>query len=175
MPIKDKDKMLQKSDCTMPPPKDYPGKYNRNNSNGSLLTRSEWIKKEAEKWILNMKDHEKYDDTYFSVKAFCLRGWLQKTFTKISVKQTSELLFELEKTEDQDGDDDNRERDDLQEMEGEPEDLLDLIPDVEEMEHDGQMTRQEKEQIIKTHVDALNKESIENEMNLPEFVRCSLL
>ena len=49
MPIKDKDKMLQKSDCTMPPPKDYPGKYNRNNSNGSLLTRSEWIKKEAEK------------------------------------------------------------------------------------------------------------------------------
>ena len=63
--IKDRDKMLTVSDCTLPPPKNWTGKYGRNNQNGVVETRQEWKLKEARDWFDGMKETDKYMASYF--------------------------------------------------------------------------------------------------------------
>ena len=86
MPKAQKIEMLKKSDCTLQRPDRYPGSLHHNNVGGSLLSKADWIKFEGEKWLDEMKKSEKYDISYFSVKADCFNGWLQKTFPTVSIE-----------------------------------------------------------------------------------------
>ena len=88
--------MLKASHCDPSPPKKYPGKYGRNNKDGTMITKEDWIQNEAKVWIDRMKMHEAYDESYFSVKVDCLLSWLRKQFPKITTKEAKTILYELE-------------------------------------------------------------------------------
>ena len=68
--------MISNGDIHFPDPLKYPGKLNRNNKQGTLLSRNEWLMEEVKKWITHMKINDKYDNTYHSVKARVLHNWL---------------------------------------------------------------------------------------------------
>ena len=59
----EQNKMLKISDCNLPNPKRWPGKFSKDNTGGTLMEKEEWIKKEAKLWFDEMKKHEKYDST----------------------------------------------------------------------------------------------------------------
>ena len=122
MPYKNRDKMLKKSDCTLPPPNGYPGKYSKDNKDGTLLTKEDWWRKEGKTWVNEMKQNEKYDDTNWSLKADCLKAWLVKTFHQISTREAKEILFDIEADN---GDEDVSDQDvgSIQEVEEEVEDV----------------------------------------------------
>ena len=92
--------MLKASHCDLSPPKKYPGRYGRNNKDGTMMTKEEWIQKEAKVWVDRMKKHESYDVSYFSVKVDNLLKWLRKAFHKITTKETKTILYALEEATD---------------------------------------------------------------------------
>ena len=188
MPVKDKmDKMITMSECTLPRPKGWPGKYNKNHRSGTLISKEDWRKEEAKKWVDEMKKSVKYDDSYFSVKALRLQFWLRKTFPKISIKEARTILYELEevtddvsgndetldRNEDEDGNLEAMETDDVQPP-GSP-DLFDSDPEQMEEDEQCRMNRHEKDILIKQSCENIDKEMIENEETLPDFVKHSRL
>ena len=88
--------MLKASHCDLSPPKKYPGRYGRNNKDGTLMTKEDWIQTEARLWVDRMKKHESYDVSYFSIKVDCLLKWLRKSFPKITTKEVKAILYEVE-------------------------------------------------------------------------------
>ena len=60
--------MIKDGDVKLHPPLRFPGKKNRNNKNGTLMTIDQWKKNEVRKWVAAMKDNEKYEDSYHCVK-----------------------------------------------------------------------------------------------------------
>ena len=178
--------MLKKSDCDLPPPKGWPGKYNKDNKDGTLMTKDDWMKTEAKVWFEKMKKHEKYDDSYFSVKVHCLLGWLKKEFPKITTKETKNILYGLEETADDQQDDittkDQNQTENNVIIEEEPMDTdfgeLPGTPDTDmfdsdDMEEEKSLTRKEKEQLIKEYADNVNKDMLEREESMPDFVKNS--
>ena len=185
MPQPKTSEMLKKSDCSLPPPKPYPGSLYHNNMGGSLLSKEDWIKFECKKWIDEMKQSEKYDISYFSVKVHCLKGWLQKTFPKVSLKTVKDMLYHFENSlqeednisekGDNESDSDHTELDD--EMEDASEggrtspDMFDS--DTEMMVDDAPLSRNDKISTIRWYVEKLDESQLDNEERVPEFVRNS--
>ena len=176
MPKAQRHEMLKKSDCTLPRPERYPGSLHHNNVGGSLLSKADWIKFEGKKWLDEMKNSEKYDASFFSVKAVCLRSWLQKTFPSVSAKTSKEILYDLEKDlddDDQRQSDDDRDGDDdlMDEDDGgnESSDMFDS--DSERMEDDAPLTKKGKISTIRWYVEKMDEKLLDNEEVVPEFVR----
>ena len=176
--------MLKKSDCDIPPPKKWPGKYNKNNKDGTNMTKDDWIMKEAQVWFDHMKNHEKFDASYFSVKVDCLFGWLKKGFSKFTTKETKAILYDLMETADNLEDNipmpDQSPQDDSVNERDEPMDTdfveLPNSPDMfdsDDMEDETSLTRTERERLVKEYGDKINKDMIEREESLPDFVRNS--
>ena len=94
--------MISTGDLKLPDSLKYPGKLNRNNKCGTLLSRPEWLMEEGKKWITHMKYNDKYDNSYHSVKAKVLHTWLLKTFKKVSWDEVKKLLYDLEANIDDD-------------------------------------------------------------------------
>ena len=67
-----KSDVLDKTDPSLPNPLLYPGKLNRNNKGGTLLTKQDWIKGEVIKWVTKMKEDLRYDEATHSQKAWVL-------------------------------------------------------------------------------------------------------
>ena len=61
MPVTNIKNMISKSDVKFPPPLKYPGKYNKNNKEGTQLSGEEWKANEAVKWIREMRKNLKYN------------------------------------------------------------------------------------------------------------------
>ena len=186
--------MIFKSDCKLPPPKVYPGWYTKNNRSGTVLSMPEWYRGEAKRWFEEMKDNEKYDATYFSIKADCLKSWLLKSFPKISINEAKTILFEIEEnSEDNHNVDDMGNTEDscgygdmvvdLQDrdqdlMETDPviqQDSLDMFASDEEIVEDIEMNRTDKDRIIKQCCENMSETSLVNESGLPDFVKHSRL
>ena len=178
---------LKKTDITFSNPLRYPGKKNRNNKNGSLLTKEEWIKGEVSKWVEILKDTPKYDNTPHSEKAWVLSFWLNKTFKGITIKYAKELLYdcetnidnreELKRNENLDETSDSD--DEYNVLEGNVEQGIESSQDMfestsdEDMETDRELTRSEKEKIIEEHINKISENMLNNEEQIPEFVRNS--
>ena len=197
MPYRAKDKMLLKSDCVLSPPTHWPGKYSKDNKSGTLLTVPEWHIQEAMKWFNEMKENEKYDGTYFSIKAGCLQAWLRKSFPKTSINESKALLFEIE---DKNGDnvtnpvEDNEVNSEdvaggntdmvVDFSHGEPE-VMEIDPiiqqdspdmfesDDEEKMDDVVLNRKEKDLCIKQWCEKMFEDLLVNENELPDFVKQS--
>ena len=54
----------------------YPGKWNRNNKAGSLLTKEEWMQDQAKLWVQKMQEKPLYKKTHLSKKALLLASYL---------------------------------------------------------------------------------------------------
>ena len=178
MPKAQRHEMLKKSDCTLPRPERYPGSLHHNNVGGSLLSKADWIKFEGKKWLDEMKKSEKYDISYFSVKAHCLKGWLQKTFPSVSIKTSKEILYDLEQdlgNEDQSQSDNDSDGDDelMDEDDGGNESSDMFESDSEKMEDDTPMTKKGKISTIRWYVEKLDDKLLDREEEVPEFVRNS--
>ena len=176
--------MLKASHCELSPPKKYPGKYGRNNQDGTLMTKGEWIQSEAKVWVDRMKNHESYDASYFSVKVDCLLKWLKKTFHKITTKEIKAILYELEEgtenppevvttAEEGQGTEDPSEDVEQMEMDYDERPKSPDMFDSDEMEEEASLTRVEKENLIKEYAGKIDKDIIEREDSLPEFVKNS--
>ena len=57
--------MITKADLMFASPIKYPRKKERNSKSGALLTVEEWKKKEVMKFVENLKQNSKYDNTSF--------------------------------------------------------------------------------------------------------------
>ena len=194
MPITGLTNMISESDNRLPNPLKYPGKYNRKNKNGTLKSRPEWVVEEVRKWIDFMKENEKYDQSYHSVKTKVLVKWLKKTFSQVSHNDIKQLLYDLEKDMDDTKSDNNNEypttenpdsetdqdkssSDSLTDEEGPT--VMPSSPDMFEegsgsdMEMDTELSRDDKERLIHGYVISMDKNMLINEESLPEFVRNS--
>ena len=58
-----KKKVMRKEDCPSTVADPYPGKKSRNNPNGTILTKSEFIEKEVENWVEHFKNSDSYHKT----------------------------------------------------------------------------------------------------------------
>ena len=176
--------MLKASHCDLSPPKKYPGKYGRNNKDGTLMTKEEWIQTEAKVWVDRMKKHESYDASYFSIKVDCLLKWLRKSFPKITTKEIKAILYEVEEETEEpqevtttpeagQGTKDLSEFEEQMEMEYDERPSSPDMFDSDEMEEEVSLTRVEKEKLIEEYAGKINKKIIEDEDSLPEFVKNS--
>ena len=157
----------------------------------------EWKKNEVKKFVENLKENPKYDQTAFSVKAWLLQYWLKKTFKNTTIKDSRTLLYDCEGTVDDElGDEGASEPVDVgntdedscdarygvgdechnQDVECETLDSPDVFDeDSEEMEVEEELTRVQKERVIQSHIDTLDKNMLENQRAIPEFVQNSRL
>ena len=77
------------------PPKLYPGKLNRKNKDGTLLTKSDWILAEAKTWFTTVKRDPCYDEAIQHEKVLVLGNWLNKSF-KFATSETKKILVDIE-------------------------------------------------------------------------------
>ena len=87
---------LKKSDCELQCAENYPGRWYRQNDNGSIEfnTKEEWVENEARKWYYKMRENTKYDNTAIYRKADCLAHHLRKL--KVAVSEARKLLVKFE-------------------------------------------------------------------------------
>ena len=57
-----------------------------------------------------MKKNQKYDQSYHSVKSKVLYAWLKKTFSKLSLDNTKQILYDLESLMDNEDVESNQEK-----------------------------------------------------------------
>ena len=86
--------MITRADCPSKIADPYPGKRNKNNPSGSLLTRKEYVEKQVQDWIDHFKDNEQYQDELVTNKVRYLVRHL-KVFN-MTYKAALKLLVELE-------------------------------------------------------------------------------
>ena len=103
-----KDTYLKPLDIKLEPAPRYPGKWNKNHKQGSVLTRSEFIENEVRKWVNALAESEKYQATALSAKTIMLCDHLKKL--NVSYSHTMRYLVkiesEIEKPDEDDGDTD---------------------------------------------------------------------
>ena len=99
------DNYLKLSDIVLEAAPHYPGKWNRNNKEGSVLTRSEFIEHEVRKWVNALAELEKYQATPISAKGYLLCDHLKKLNVAYShVKRyLLKVESEIERPDDDDG------------------------------------------------------------------------
>ena len=145
-----------------------------------------------------MQKNPKYDNTTHQQKCWTLMGWLQKTYKKIPVSEMKTLLYDCENSLDQTLDVENQssefgDRDDIPVSESADEtgaeeycsqyiredeqcpdspDMFDEDSD-DVMEIDEPLSCVEKERIVQEYIQKINKNMIENEESLPDFVKNS--
>ena len=195
MPYKDRKLYLTASDCSLERPSKFPGLYNKDNKDGTMMSKDEWIKGEIKKWANNLKQSEKYETTPFSERCVCLKNWLQKTFPKTSRVFMKETLMDIEKemadeTDKEQTDDsqdvnndavemipvDSLEIEDAMDIETrEDNDDLDMFADSENEEetqnHNIKVRQQEK--TIQEYLKWSDSDLLENEAGLPDCVKKS--
>ena len=193
MPYKDRKLYLTASDCSLERPSKFPGLYNKDNKDGTMMSKDEWIKGEIKKWANNLKQSEKYETTPFSERCVCLKNWLQKTFPKTSRVFMKETLMDIEKemadeTDKEQTDDsqdvnndavemipvDSLEIEDAMDIETREEnDDLDMFADSENEEetqnHNIKVRQQEK--TIQEYLKWSDSDLVENEAELPDCVK----
>ena len=184
MPFRDKDGILNASDCKLPAPAPYPGSFNRNNKEGTLLSRDDWKKSECEKWVMEMEKSEKYENTPFHQRNFCFRAWMLKKFTRISAKETKEMLLfvETQRGEENERDEQietrNTEEHCMDMEEGLEEDNMEVeytgSQDLFDSEDDDERHKEwNKEETIRKHLQRSDEDLVASESQLPDcVVRC---
>ena len=81
-------------DCPPGKAPHYPGKRNKNNTRGSDLSKSDFIDKVIEDWILYFDNKEKYEKTSWSNKTKYLVRYLEPLKVARSLAETK--LIEIE-------------------------------------------------------------------------------
>ena len=64
----------------------YPGKFRRNNKQGTILSRQEWLKQQTDEWVQHMRVKPAYTETYLSDKALVLLSHLSNTLMTVGSK-----------------------------------------------------------------------------------------
>ena len=175
------------TNCKLPPPPIYPGKYRRNNKLGTVLTKNDWKIQETKKWFQEMSKQDNYDEVPFSNRSRSLKNWMSKTYRGMSTIEANELLLqvEIENT----GEPNERESHDaITEMENDMDDQMDISgddqnnsPDMfEEFEREDDQTQTnkksrtelnfEKEETIQQFLCLSDRELVERE-DIPKFVQ----
>ena len=189
MPYTDQKDFHSMPDCTFDVAA-FPGKYNKNNKTGTLMTKSEWIEQEARKWFNEMQKIEKYYESPFSFRAMALKHWLQRNLMKMSTIATNELLLLMEsehceEENDSDGNDseglnlessDNNEEIQMEVDGGDVNDSPDMFEGTDDdMEVPEAVKKtqteifREKEETVQKFLKLSDQELMENE-DLPAFV-----
>ena len=89
------DNFLKTSDCELEPANKYPGRKHRRNPTGSEFEfKEQWIENEVVKWVLEMKQLPKYEETPISQKTYCLRYHLRKL--SVASSECRKLLINVE-------------------------------------------------------------------------------
>ena len=91
---KSKNDCIKSEDCPDESAPPYPGKKSRNNPEGSLLNKSEFIDSEIDKWVRHFENSEKYHQTYFAVRANYLYCHMKRLF--VSSKDIKDKLIKTE-------------------------------------------------------------------------------
>ena len=125
----------------------YPGKFTRNNRNGSILTKEEYIKDVVKKWVEHFGDSEKYHNTSIANKVRYLVRHLGAL--KVNSKQARAFLVKVEiglqqqeeksnnTTEEELPIDTSESRIDIEERDiGNHDESFELEEDVEDMEYE---------------------------------------
>ena len=86
----------KKRKYNFPAAQKFPGKFNKNNKDGTLLTKLEWQESEARKWVQGVKEFGDHENDKFSNRASALKNWLKNTQLKFSKSEARELLVRLE-------------------------------------------------------------------------------
>ena len=152
----------------------FPGKYSKNNKDGTMLTKTKWKEKEARKWVQGVKESGEFEHDFFSLRVKYLRSWLNRTFTDVSQTEAKKILVQLEaedvqdeqQTEVDNGDENESNNDDItEESDGEMEvgydspDMFEGMDVVEEIERkDKRHEEWEKEEDIKRFLRMSDKE-----------------
>ena len=77
-----KDHEISQQDCPAVPAPQYPGIYSKDNPNGSLLTKQDFILSAVKAWVDHFKESEKYESTRLSMKVLYLMRHLKHHKTK---------------------------------------------------------------------------------------------
>ena len=80
----------------------FPGKFTKNNKDGTMLTKTKWKEKEARKWVQGVKESGEFENYFFSKRVIYLRSWLNRTFTDVSQTEAKKILVKLEAEDVQD-------------------------------------------------------------------------
>ena len=99
MPYSQPESFLKLSDCPIFAPVKYPGLFTKWTPSGTHLSRDDWRKEQARKWVNMMQSShkEKYIDTPFGNKTKILKEWMSRTFSKMSNIYIKKVLMEIEK------------------------------------------------------------------------------
>ena len=86
-------------DCPPVPASKYPGAYSKDNPNGSVLSKVEYIDCVVKSWVEHFKEGEKYENTSLSKKVLYLTQHLHNYKTKrLTHKEIRKLLVKAEVT-----------------------------------------------------------------------------
>ena len=190
------DNYLKVSDFDLVPAETFPGKRHQNNPKGSIQfnKKSEWVENEAFKWYSFVKDHPKYDKTALYRKAFILAKHLRNMNTAVS--EARKLIVKFEEcnipVEESEGEDETRnnsiENEVTEQMDlgGENTDQnenemdttesnasQDMFANSQDELTEARLSRSEKDTIIAQTLLKPIEELINQENELPEFVKKS--
>ena len=85
---------IQKEDCPDGPALKYPGKWSKDNTNGTILSKRAWMNQEIEKWVRHCSRSPKYENTRLAHKYVYLTQYL-KTL-KVKRHEARAALIEIE-------------------------------------------------------------------------------
>ena len=187
---------LYKAASDLKNPKPYPGKLNRKNKTGTLMSKYDWLVAEARLWLGAVQEQPVYDESTQKEKVTRLRKWLARTF-KISHSESKEILVEIEFNEntddqnteivdameiDQPAEQERQEEVDMFELSDD--DITDQVEDTEKMNtileinmmvgNADDLTTHEKESFMVEFKKKRIEELLANEISLPKFVTRSL-
>ena len=140
-----------------------------------------------------MKKNQKYDQSYHSVKSKVLYVWLKKTFSKLSLDETKQILYDLESSMDNEDVESNQEkRNNTSDDSGSDNELESGDENIEEaaegpsssdmfkessesdMDTDVELTSYDKDRLIHSYVTNMDKNILLNEDKVPEVVKKSV-
>ena len=168
-------KSIRIDDCPQDLAKPYPGKQSRNNPSGSVLTKSELINCEVEKWVRHFDDSDLYHNTYFTDKVKYLQMYLK--LLCVPYKEAKSKLLEVEARVAKDKEDENfASSQNLLggDMDVDFGDFSDSENNGREMENndDGdEISRWEKDKIVRRILSFSDKEIFEGHLEIENFVK----
>ena len=89
MPPKSKKSEISQVDCPSTVASQYPGKFSKDNPNGSVLNKHEFIESAVRDWVKHFDESDKYENTTMAHKVMYLEHHLCKFKTRrFGTKQT---------------------------------------------------------------------------------------
>lgn len=156
---------IRREDCPEGQAPKYPGKKNKNNKNGSDLSKSEFVKKMIEDWVRHFEGNEKYQHTPWANKTRYLFTHLEHL--NVSKRDAQKQLIEIE----------TKVAEEVEENEIiQSQNSLSQEMDVEKDESDKQesvRSRWGKDQEIKKLMELDDQQLFEGGQEIPENVKSS--